>query len=107
VPVTPQTLFHIASTTKPLTGTAVMRLVERGELDLDRPVRGYVPWPRLGREDAAARGAGQRRGPAVASRTVAPSGHGLTRVVGASRTRSRDGLSRSGRVPWCGDVPDR
>jgi CubicO group peptidase (beta-lactamase class C family) len=55
VPVTPRTLFHIASTTKPLTGTAVMRLVERGELDLDRPVRGYVPWLRLGGDAAAAR----------------------------------------------------
>jgi CubicO group peptidase (beta-lactamase class C family) len=54
-PVTPQTPFHIASTTKPLTGTAVMRLVERGVLELDRPVRDYVPWLRVGREDAAAR----------------------------------------------------
>src|SRR5512146_2979422 len=32
-PVTADTLFRIASTTKPLTGTAIMRLVEAGVLD--------------------------------------------------------------------------
>ena len=44
LPVTPQTLFRIGSITKPLTGTAIMRLVEAGRLDLDQPVRTYVPW---------------------------------------------------------------
>jgi len=43
LPVTPQTLFRIGSITKPLTGTAVMRLVKAGRLDLDQPVRTYVP----------------------------------------------------------------
>jgi CubicO group peptidase (beta-lactamase class C family) len=43
VPVTPRTLFHIGSTTKPLTGTMIMRLVEAGVLDLDRPVGDYAP----------------------------------------------------------------
>lgn len=47
VPVTPETLFRIGSITKPLTGTAIMRLVEVGELDLDSPVRDYLPWLRL------------------------------------------------------------
>ena len=44
VPVTPRTLFRIGSTTKPLTGTAVMRLVEAGALDLDRPIRDDLDW---------------------------------------------------------------
>jgi CubicO group peptidase (beta-lactamase class C family) len=44
LPVTAQTLFRIGSTTKPLTGTAVMRLVEAGQLDLDRPVRDRLDW---------------------------------------------------------------
>jgi CubicO group peptidase (beta-lactamase class C family) len=43
VPVTAQTLFRIGSTTKPLTGTAIMRLVERGQLELDQPITRYVP----------------------------------------------------------------
>lgn len=37
-PVTPDTLFPSCSTGKTFTGTAVMRLVEQGALQLDRPV---------------------------------------------------------------------
>jgi CubicO group peptidase (beta-lactamase class C family) len=54
-PVTARTLFRIGSTTKPLTGTAVMRLVEQGKLDLDRPVRDYVDWLSLAETGAAER----------------------------------------------------
>jgi CubicO group peptidase (beta-lactamase class C family) len=43
VPVDGDTLFRIASTTKTFTGTTVMRLVEAGRLDLDAPVRRYLP----------------------------------------------------------------
>lgn len=43
IPVTSNTLFRIGSTTKPLTGTVVMRLVERGLLDLELPIAAYVP----------------------------------------------------------------
>jgi CubicO group peptidase (beta-lactamase class C family) len=43
LPVTPDTLFCIGSTSKTLTGTMIMRLVERGLLDLDTPVRHYLP----------------------------------------------------------------
>ena len=42
-PVTPQTLFRIGSVAKPMTATAVGLLHERGLLDLDAPVRNYVP----------------------------------------------------------------
>ena len=42
-PVTERTLFQIGSVTKPLTGTLVMRLVERGLLDLDVPIRRWLP----------------------------------------------------------------
>jgi len=41
VPVTPQSLFRIASVAKWLTATAAMRLVEGGQLDLDAPVQQY------------------------------------------------------------------
>jgi CubicO group peptidase (beta-lactamase class C family) len=51
--VTPETLFQIGSTTKTLTGTAIMALVERGMLDLDEPVRTYLPDLRLSDEEVA------------------------------------------------------
>jgi CubicO group peptidase (beta-lactamase class C family) len=43
VPVDGDTMFRVASTTKTFTGTTVMRLVEAGKLDLDAPVRRYLP----------------------------------------------------------------
>jgi CubicO group peptidase (beta-lactamase class C family) len=46
-PVTPQTLFHMASITKPFVATAIMQLVEHGKLDLDDPVIKHVPYFRL------------------------------------------------------------
>ena len=42
-PVAPDTAFQIASSTKPLTGTALMLLVEEGKLALDDPVSKYLP----------------------------------------------------------------
>lgn len=41
-PVDEETLFQIGSTTKTFTAAAIMRLVERKELDLDVPVRRYL-----------------------------------------------------------------
>lgn len=46
-PVTPETLFHMASITKPFVATGVMQLVEHGSVDLDAPVTKYVPYFRL------------------------------------------------------------
>jgi len=51
VPVRTDTMFRLASVSKPITATAVLQLVERGRLDLDAPVQRYVPafpekpWP--------------------------------------------------------------
>jgi len=42
-PVTPKTLFRVGSVAMPMTATAVGLLHERGLLDLDAPVRDYVP----------------------------------------------------------------
>jgi CubicO group peptidase (beta-lactamase class C family) len=44
---TPQTPFFIASLTKSFTALAVMQLVEAGMIDLDAPVRRYLPWFRV------------------------------------------------------------
>jgi CubicO group peptidase (beta-lactamase class C family) len=43
LPVTEDTLFQIGSTSKTVCATAAMRLVEQGKLDLDRPIRAYLP----------------------------------------------------------------
>jgi CubicO group peptidase (beta-lactamase class C family) len=42
LPVTIDTLFQNGSRTKTITATAVMRLVEQGLLELDKPVKAYV-----------------------------------------------------------------
>lgn len=55
LPITEDTLFQIGSTTKTFTATAVMRLVEAGKLDLDEPVRTYLPALRLADPDVAER----------------------------------------------------
>ena len=43
VPMTTDSVFAIFSTTKAITGTAVLQLVEEGKLDLDAPAKTYAP----------------------------------------------------------------
>ena len=43
-PVTPETLFMLASDTKCFAAASLCLLVEDGLLDLDRPVQDYLPW---------------------------------------------------------------
>jgi CubicO group peptidase (beta-lactamase class C family) len=45
IPATARTLYSIASISKPLTATALMTLVERGKVDLDRPANDYLGTP--------------------------------------------------------------
>jgi len=47
VPITPDSIFCVASITKCFVATAVMQLVERGQLELDAPVVQYLPEFRL------------------------------------------------------------
>ncbi|MHB8507265.1 MAG: serine hydrolase domain-containing protein [Candidatus Dormibacteria bacterium] len=54
LPVDEHTMFQIGSTGKTFTATAMMRLVEQGKVDLDAPVRKYVPELQLKDEDTAA-----------------------------------------------------
>ncbi len=83
-PITPQTLFRIASLTKPLTGTLIMRLVEAGQLDLDRPVNHYIPWLRLSDPQAAGR---------ITLRMLLCHTAGLPRAYEPSGRRTPDGLA--------------
>jgi CubicO group peptidase (beta-lactamase class C family) len=53
--ITAQTPFLLGSVAKPFTALAVMQLVEAGKVDLDGPVRRYLPWFRLADESASER----------------------------------------------------
>ena len=46
-PITPDTLFHMASITKLFVGTSVMQLHEQGKIDLDAPVVQYLQYFQL------------------------------------------------------------
>lgn len=54
LPVDEATVFSVASVTKTFTATALVRLAAEGRVDLDAPVRRYVPELRLADERAAA-----------------------------------------------------
>ena len=54
LPITPHTVFPIASISKTFAATAVMRLVEQGKIDLRAPVRAYLPEFRV-RDEVASR----------------------------------------------------
>ncbi len=41
-PITPDSLFDLASVSKHMTGVAILTLVEQGKLDLDKPVGNYL-----------------------------------------------------------------
>lgn len=53
--VNENTLFQIGSNTKTFVATMAMRLVEAGQLDLDTPIRKYLPGFRMRDADATAR----------------------------------------------------
>ena len=46
-PVTPRSLFHMASITKTFVATSIMQLVEAGRINLDTPVVQYLPYFRI------------------------------------------------------------
>jgi CubicO group peptidase (beta-lactamase class C family) len=47
VPVTPESIFGVASVSKCFVAAAVMQLVEQGKIDLDTPIVQYLPYFRL------------------------------------------------------------
>ena len=55
LPVDESTLFQFGSTGKTYTATAILRLVDQGKVDLDAPVRTYLPELKLKDEDVAQR----------------------------------------------------
>ena len=47
LPVTPDTLFAIGSSTKAFTTCVLGTLVDEGKIEWDKPVRNYIPWFKL------------------------------------------------------------
>jgi CubicO group peptidase (beta-lactamase class C family) len=43
VPITPSTVFHVASMSKQFTAASILLLAQQGKLSLDDPVRKYIP----------------------------------------------------------------
>ena len=96
LPVDDDTLFQFGSTGKTFTATAIMRLVDQGKVDLDAPVRTYLPELTLKDEDVAA------ASPCCSCSTTPPAGAGD--VIDEHRRRRRrprpvrraDGRRRAG-----------
>jgi CubicO group peptidase (beta-lactamase class C family) len=60
-PATPATLYSMASISKPITATGLMKLVEQGRIDLDRPANDYLGSARITGIAGPASGATVRR----------------------------------------------
>lgn len=43
IKATDKSIYHLGSVTKVITATAIMQLVEKGLIDLDKPIHNYVP----------------------------------------------------------------
>lgn len=80
-PVTPQTPFLIASTSKSFTALAIMQLVEAGKVDLDTPVQHHLPWFRVADAEASAR---------ITVRHLLNQTSGLPTIAGQAYTDRRD-----------------
>ena len=52
VPAYPDAMYKIASMTKTVTAAVILRLCQEGKLDLDTPIRQYLPWLKLSRPEA-------------------------------------------------------
>lgn len=48
----PDSVYRIASVTKMFTGTLIMQLSEQGKLNIDDPVKKYLPWLKLRKSKA-------------------------------------------------------
>jgi len=60
-PATPTTLYSMASISKPITATGLMKLVEQGKIDLDRPANDYLGTAKITGLAGPASGATVRR----------------------------------------------
>ena len=102
VPATPHTVYRICSIGKALTGTAIMVLVDRNEIDLDRPVNDYLGKAKLKARIGSAGDARVRR---VANHTSGLPTHDQSFFAGEPYQRvPSDGMetliARYGNIVW-------
>ena len=71
-PMTPASMFRIASMTKPVIGVAIMMLVEEGKLRLNEPVSRYIPEFRAMKVAVAQAGGGRGAGANAGAASPAP-----------------------------------
>ena len=83
-PATPTTLYSMASISKPITATGLMKLVEQGKIDLDRPANDYLGAAKITGLAGPASGATVRR---VLSHTAGLPLHYRFFYAGGSVTR--------------------
>ncbi len=93
VPAAPQSLFRLASISKPITALAVMRLVEEGRLSLEDRAFDRVPLEPL---------PGQRRDPRIGAVTVR---HLLQNTGGWDRNATFDPMFRDREIARAAGVP--
>ncbi len=48
----PDAMYKIASMTKTVTAVVILRLCQEGRLDLETPIKNYLPWLTLSRPEA-------------------------------------------------------
>ncbi len=80
-PVVVETPFILGSTSKALTATAVMLLVDAGKLELDSPVTRYLPWFRAADAEASGK---------ITVRDLLNHTSGLSEAAGRARLAERD-----------------
>ena len=100
VPATEHTPYTLGSVSKPVTATVVMALVQRGLLDLDRPVNDYLGDARLRARIGDAARATVRRNSSSSRRPSAggrSSSSCTRRRAGSGRRRTSAGSARRGR----------
>jgi CubicO group peptidase (beta-lactamase class C family) len=94
-PVTPETLFPLASVTKPIAAATMMSLVDRGAVSLDEPVGRLLPEFRVGPE-AGTNGvdpALERLRPTISTRQLLCHVSGLPEDIGSRETRYEEMVS--------------
>jgi CubicO group peptidase (beta-lactamase class C family) len=95
IPATPDTAYSLASMTKPITATAVMKLHEAGKLDIDAPIERYLGGVTLTGHAGSTDQVTARR---IMSHSAGLPQYGNFYLDGANPAGSRETISKFGMV---------